>query len=293
LNIKHLEYLYTLAKTRHFAKAADLCCVTQPTLSAGIAKLEQALGADLVIRDRRFVALTEQGKLVVEHAQSILFEQQSIKHKISEMQSGLSGTLKLGIVPQSNVDIMPLLKAFNQHYPDIMISLSVMTNQQMIVGLTEHQIDLGLGFEDAAVHQLSNQFEIYRQGSNPLAVLLTEQQAICYQKAEHLTPQQVAHLPLCLLNKNMQFRQTIDNTFLSLSLKPNLVFETDSLFHLLNAVKQGLGCALVTLETAKTASDMFTIDYKPVERTQTPETLFISRRAHVSVIAKAFIEQLK
>ncbi|WP_016953899.1 LysR family transcriptional regulator [Catenovulum agarivorans] len=292
MNIKHLEYFCTLAKTRHFAKAAQICHVTQPTLSAGIAKLEQELDAELVVRGRQFIALTEQGQLVLQYAENILLEQQNIKQEISLLQSGLTGHLKLGIVPQSNVDIMPIIAKFNQSFPDVAVQLSVMTNQQIVSALLGHQIDIGLGFYDAEMARLEAQFNIIHQGSNQLAVLLAANKTEQFSNFKQLALADVAQLKLCLLNKSMQFRQNIDGLFNNAELEMQLGFETDSLFHLINAVKHKLGSAIVTLETAKMAEKLFGISYLKLHGSQTPETVFLSRKHHLTVVAKAFINSI-
>ena len=56
--VRHLSYFVTLARERHFARAAELCHVAQPTLSAAIRTLEEDLGVRLVRRNHRFVGLT-------------------------------------------------------------------------------------------------------------------------------------------------------------------------------------------------------------------------------------------
>src|SRR3546814_4563874 len=60
--IRHLAYFVTLAKERHFARAADACHITQPTLSAAIRQLEEDLGVPLVARGHRFTGLTPEGE---------------------------------------------------------------------------------------------------------------------------------------------------------------------------------------------------------------------------------------
>ncbi|QHY96609.1 Hydrogen peroxide-inducible genes activator [Streptomyces sp. S4.7] len=59
--LRQLEYLVALARERHFARAADACFVSQPSLSAAIRKLEHELGVPIVRRGRRFEGLTPGG----------------------------------------------------------------------------------------------------------------------------------------------------------------------------------------------------------------------------------------
>jgi DNA-binding transcriptional LysR family regulator len=51
--IRHLSFFVTLAQERHFKKAAEICNVAQPTLSAAIQNLEEDLGATLIVRGQR------------------------------------------------------------------------------------------------------------------------------------------------------------------------------------------------------------------------------------------------
>lgn len=61
--LRHLRYFAALAREQHFARAAVACNVSQPTLSGAIATLEAELGSRLVVRGRRFVDLTPEGRL--------------------------------------------------------------------------------------------------------------------------------------------------------------------------------------------------------------------------------------
>lgn len=70
--LKNLTYLVALAEEKHFARAAEVCQVAQPTLSIGIRKLERDLSARLVIRGSRFNGLTAEGELALQWARRIL-----------------------------------------------------------------------------------------------------------------------------------------------------------------------------------------------------------------------------
>ena len=72
--LRQLEYLVALAREKHFGRAAEACHVTQPTLSAAIRQLEEDLGAPIIERGHRFIGLTPQGRLALEHAHRILAE---------------------------------------------------------------------------------------------------------------------------------------------------------------------------------------------------------------------------
>jgi len=66
--LRHLRYFTVLARERHFARAAEACNISQPTLSGAVSTLERELGVRLVARGRRFVDLTPEGRIVLDGA---------------------------------------------------------------------------------------------------------------------------------------------------------------------------------------------------------------------------------
>ena len=74
-----LEMFIALANERHFGAAADLCGVTQPTLSSAIKKLEDQLGVQLVYRGSRFQGLTPEGQRVLDWARRIVSDTRTMR----------------------------------------------------------------------------------------------------------------------------------------------------------------------------------------------------------------------
>jgi LysR family transcriptional regulator, hydrogen peroxide-inducible genes activator len=99
LSLKQLSYLLAVAQTLNFTRAAELCFVTQSTLSGGIAELERNLGVQLVERDRQRVAMTAIGEEVVRRAQDILSASQDLFARAQLAADPASGEFALGIIP--------------------------------------------------------------------------------------------------------------------------------------------------------------------------------------------------
>src|SRR3546814_14881725 len=76
--IRHLAYFLPLSKGWHYARAADACHITQPTLSAAIRKLEEDLGVPLVARGHRFTGLTPEGEKLIAWSRQLLTDYQSL-----------------------------------------------------------------------------------------------------------------------------------------------------------------------------------------------------------------------
>src|SRR5690554_1246544 len=95
-SLTQLQYFLAVVKYRHFAHAADACYVSQPTLSAGIKKLEQQLNTQLFERgNKQEVMLTDEGKLLAAQAQVVLDEAQLLE-QISQKRNPLEQRFVLG-----------------------------------------------------------------------------------------------------------------------------------------------------------------------------------------------------
>ena len=104
---RQLEYFVAVAQERHFARAAEKCYVSQPALSAAIAKLERELNVTLINRGHSFEGLTPEGERLVVWARRILAEHDAFKAEVYAVRSGITGTLRLGTVPDGLDDGVP------------------------------------------------------------------------------------------------------------------------------------------------------------------------------------------
>lgn len=102
-----MEYIVAVYRLRHFAKAAEQCGVTQPTLSAMLQKLEKELGTKIFERSSQQVTPTAIGKLIVEQAWEVLTRANRIKDIVEEQRHSLSGTFRIGILPTIAPYLLP------------------------------------------------------------------------------------------------------------------------------------------------------------------------------------------
>lgn len=107
MNLQQLEYILAVDELRHFAKAAEYCNVTQPTLSAMIQKLEDELNAKLFDRTTQPVQPTLTGKKVIEQARIALRQTNLIKDIVKEEVLSLSGVFRIGVLPTIAPYLLP------------------------------------------------------------------------------------------------------------------------------------------------------------------------------------------
>ena len=108
MNIQQLEYIVAVDTHRHFAKAAEACFVTQPTLSSMMKKLEEELGATLFDRSKSPVVPTAVGMAVIAQARVVLKEVKLLNQMAEGMREEQAGELRIGMIPTLAPFLLPL-----------------------------------------------------------------------------------------------------------------------------------------------------------------------------------------
>lgn len=116
MTFTELRYIVAVAQDRHFGRASERCCVTQPALSLAIQKLEDELGTMIFERRKHQIALTALGERIVHQAQRVLEEADQIRVIAAQGKDQLVGSLRLGAIatvgPYILPDLVPLLNKF-------------------------------------------------------------------------------------------------------------------------------------------------------------------------------------
>ncbi len=145
INIRTLGYLAAVAQTRHFGRAAELCHISQPTLSRQLGKLEDYLGIRLFERGGRRVLPTPAGRPVIEKAEIILREFSAMKELARRARRPGSWLLRLGVFPTLAPYLLPrAVPLLRRHYPDLRLRLAEEKTEVLVKSLQEGDLDLAL-----------------------------------------------------------------------------------------------------------------------------------------------------
>ena len=145
MNIQQLEYILAVDTYRHFAKAAEHCRVTQPTLSMQIKKLEDDLGVIIFDRSRQPVVPTDIGYKLIEQARTVLASTQRIKEIINEEKQEVAGTLKIGIIPTLAPYLLPIfIGDYIRRYPGVQVEVEELVSEEIIKRLKKDMLDVGI-----------------------------------------------------------------------------------------------------------------------------------------------------
>ena len=105
--LKQLQYLVALHEHGHFGRAANACCISQSTLSAGLRDLETLLGVVLVERTKRAVRFTPLGNAVVAKAHRILREAEELSDMVQSSGQPLTGEVRMSVIPTIAPFLLP------------------------------------------------------------------------------------------------------------------------------------------------------------------------------------------
>lgn len=145
MTLQQLEYILAVNRFRHFAKAAERCRVTQPTLSAMIQKLEEELDTKIFDRSRQPVVPTPIGVCIIEQAGNVLVQANRIKSIIEEERHSLTGLFKLGILPTIAPYLLPrFFPQLMKKYQQLDIRVAEMKTNDIKKALQSGEIDAGI-----------------------------------------------------------------------------------------------------------------------------------------------------
>jgi DNA-binding transcriptional LysR family regulator len=219
--VRHLSYFVTLAREQHFARAAEICCVAQPTLSAAIRKLEEDLEIRLVLRGHRYLGLTPEGSKVLEWARQILTDYEGLRADLSGLRQGLTGQLRIGVVPAAMPSVSLLTERFCVSHPAVCVEVQSMTSAAIQRALDTFEIDAGLTYLENEPLSHVRRVPLYHERY----VMITRDAARFAKRKTIGWAEAACETRLCLLSEDMQNRRIINKVAASvgLTIKPTIV----------------------------------------------------------------------
>jgi LysR family hydrogen peroxide-inducible transcriptional activator len=145
MTITQLTYIVALADLKSFSKAADFCCVSQPSLSMQVQKLEDELNLTLFNRKAKPLEPTVEALEIINKARIILAESKSILSLTKDWSNAVVGKLSIGVIPTIAPYLMPkFLADFQEKYPDLDIRISETTTENIKRDIASGSLDIGI-----------------------------------------------------------------------------------------------------------------------------------------------------
>ncbi len=142
MTLQNLRYVVTLAETKHFARAAAACFVSQPTLSTQIKKLEEELGLMLFERTTKRVMPTQAGLDLIAQAHVVLEEAEKLRQMAQQARDPMAGPFRLGVIPTLSPYLMPhLVPHVRETYPQLRLYLREEITERLLELLRQGELD--------------------------------------------------------------------------------------------------------------------------------------------------------
>ena len=232
--IHKLEMFIAVAKEGHFGRAAESLGITQPTLSTGIKQLEEALGVQLIFRGARYGGLTPEGVRALVWARKLVGDTRAFREEMRVSRHGLSGHLRLAVIPTALTWAAILSAHFAQAHPKVRFTILSRTSTEVLKMLENLEVDAGLSYigneplgrmTTAPIY--TERYMLVCHADNPLAL------------QSEVTWADLAAENLCLLTPDMQNRRIINQCFMEADVTPDALVEANSTLVLAAIVEQG------------------------------------------------------
>jgi DNA-binding transcriptional LysR family regulator len=234
-------YLIALSREKHFGRAAAACHVSPSTLSAAIRDIETELGVAVVERGQQFAGLTPEGQCIVDCALAVSASAEGLKQQLARLRHGLSGRLRLGVIPTALTVVASLTSAFSHRHPQVRVEVLSLSTSEILDRLQAFELDAGVVYVESgrAVKQLAT-IPLWQEDH----VLLTPIHGP-FDGRDSVTWRETTQVPLCLLTPDMQNRKTIDAVFARIGCKAEPSLETNSIISMLAHVASGAWSAIM------------------------------------------------
>jgi LysR family hydrogen peroxide-inducible transcriptional activator len=174
--LRQLQYLVAVADALSFRRAAERCHVSQPSLSAQLAQLEDVLGLRVFERDRKRVLVTTAGREIVDRARRLLLDTDDLALAGRRARDPLAGTIRIGIIPTISPYLLPsVAPQLRARFPRLTMAWREDKTDVVLTALEAGDLDAALLALEADVHDVEqdviavDRFVLAVRPSHPLA----------------------------------------------------------------------------------------------------------------------------
>jgi DNA-binding transcriptional LysR family regulator len=141
VDLRKLRYFLAVAEELHFGRAAERLHIAQPALSRQIRALENELGAELFVRDRRSTVLTPVGEQLVHEAASLLANADALLRRVRAAGEGVM-RLTVGFMP--GITLSPVVRLLRERHPGLDVRMLRTGWDDQVEVLHDARADVGI-----------------------------------------------------------------------------------------------------------------------------------------------------
>lgn len=162
MQLAQVRYFVTLSQTLNFNRAAEACSVTQPALSRAINRLEEELGGALLFRERNSTRLTDLGRAMLPHLDTMLVAADSALALADARRRQPIPSLRIGLAPGIGCTAIAFaIRAIAVVLPDLMIRFEEATATSLVEAMLDDMLDCALLPQDYELPERFNDWPLY------------------------------------------------------------------------------------------------------------------------------------
>lgn len=205
MELRHLKYFVTVARTLNFSEAARRLYITQGTLSQQILQLESEIGATLFDRTRHSVFLTEAGEELLPLAIRTIEDSEICSNRMRDLKGALTGTLRIGTTTSFSSLLTDTVRRFIKEHPGVKLEIHSETAMELVEMLRDKTLDLALSFKSAMTYDELESEPLFK---NSLSAVMRREHPMSLHKV--LTLEDLERHRIVLPGKGMQARRAFD-----------------------------------------------------------------------------------
>jgi DNA-binding transcriptional LysR family regulator len=244
MKFRYLRYFVTVARTRHFTRAAQELGISQPPLSQQILQLEREVGTPLFRRLSRGVELTEAGESFYEDACQILELSDTALERTRGIARGVNGTLSLGITSSDafHPKIFSLIRQFQVSHPSVTIHQVERNMSALMAALNDAELDIA--FVRLPCESCKG-FNLRIIDEEPMVIALHRSHPLSGHASLKLEQLQSSSLVLFPRDISPELYELVSDHCIRAGINMNRTYESSQVSSSLSMVGAGFGFALV------------------------------------------------
>ena len=266
MEIKDMRAFYAIVEEGNISHAAQRLDIAQPALSRQMKRLETALGVQLFERGSRRIRLTDAGRVMYARVKHILGMVDGTVREITEIGSGVAGSIRLGTITTSGAMLLPeLISEFHSRYPNVTYQiweaegariLELLDNRVIEIGITRTQVD-------------SKVYESIVLPNEPLVLIMNKDHEIG-AAPDRVKLEELKGVPIII---PLRWQSVFVANCRKEGFEPNVVCVSDSIVQDLLLTKMGMGMALLPVSSKTLLTDGNLIYKKLVEPEMSTHTV--------------------
>ncbi len=258
MNLQQLRYVVAVNRFRNFAKAAESCNVSQPTLRAMLQKLEEELDIRIFERSNKSVTPTTAGEKIIRQAETALLEIDRIGEIVLEGKGQIGGKFALSVGPTIAPYILPkFIKKYRESFPSVELSIQELKVNFMLEALLRGELDAGIAISENAREGIL-EIPLYTE---KFLVYLAES---CWRKLPVFKPDNLEHENMWIM-KDAQCLRDSAFSFCKSRQKGNHIYEAGSITTLVHIVDENGGFTIIPEMHLPFLSDKQRENVRPIE----------------------------